>query len=104
MKKKKNPNHHYYHLLRSIFCLMNIQEGTAAKPKADNTGNKHQTKHEDVKSNDLQKTRDTETPKPGFNTGKPLPQEKSVPSDQNNEVGFQEVSSKKKKDNQKQYV
>ncbi|XP_058262166.1 E3 ubiquitin-protein ligase rnf213-alpha-like isoform X3 [Hemibagrus wyckioides] len=99
-EKQQNPSN------RKLFGPFNNEEGTAAKPKADNTGNKQQTKHEDVKSQiketyDLQKTRDTETPKPGFNTGKPLPQEKSVPSGQNNEVGFQEVSSKKKKDNQK---
>ncbi|GAA6104753.1 E3 ubiquitin-protein ligase rnf213-alpha-like isoform X4 [Tachysurus ichikawai] len=80
------------------------KDGTAAKPEADNTGNKQQTKHKDVKShiketNDLQNIRDTETPKQGFKNS--LPQEKSVPSDQNNEVGFQEVSSKKKKDYQK---
>ncbi|MCJ8738385.1 hypothetical protein PDJAM_G00035320 [Pangasius djambal] len=98
-EKQQNP------LNRKLFGPYNNEEGTAAKPKADNVGNQQQTKHEDVKAqkketNDLQKIRDKETPKQGFNTENPLPQEKNVPSDQNDEVGFQEVSSKKKKGNQ----
>ncbi|XP_047672985.1 E3 ubiquitin-protein ligase rnf213-alpha-like isoform X3 [Tachysurus fulvidraco] len=88
---------------RKLFGPYKKEDGTAAKPKADNTGNKQQTKHKDAKShiketNDLQKIRDTDTLKQGFKNA--LPQEKSVFSDQNNEVGFQEMSAKKKNDHQ----
>ncbi|XP_053495453.1 E3 ubiquitin-protein ligase rnf213-alpha [Ictalurus furcatus] len=90
---------------RKLFGPYNNEEGTAAKPKADNVGNKQQTKHEDVtaqnkETNDLQKKRNIDTHKQGINNEKPLPQVESVPSNQKHEVAFQEVSSKKKKDNQ----
>lgn len=75
----------------------------------DNDGNKQQTKHEGSKAqkketNDLQNIRENETPKQGHKSGKPLPQKKNVPSDQNDEAGCQEVSSKKNKDKKNQYV
>ncbi|XP_053368256.1 E3 ubiquitin-protein ligase rnf213-alpha-like [Clarias gariepinus] len=89
-----------------VFGPYNNEEGAAAKPKVDNIGNKQQTKHKDVSAqkkevNDPQKERGAAPPKQSFNIENPLPQEKNVPSDQNDEKGFQEVLSKEKKSNQK---
>ncbi|KAF4085249.1 hypothetical protein AMELA_G00115070 [Ameiurus melas] len=64
------------------------------------TNSKLNMKTAQKKETNLQKIKDKETPKQGCNTEKPLPGQKNVPSNQNHEVGIQEASSKKKKDNQ----